>query len=133
MRVLPALAAVALLSACETRAESDGTRPLRERSPELVARADSLRKLDAIQEARAAIGRGDLRYVAVCGYTCVPVGIDLNGPGATGLDSLRFVEGTSDAPENEDAVQLNVTAAAYATAYNRVIESERIRRARPAP
>jgi hypothetical protein len=38
------------------------------RSPELAVRADSLARLDPKREARAAIARGDLRFIAVCGY-----------------------------------------------------------------
>jgi hypothetical protein len=133
MRAFPMMSTLAILLACEPQSNSGNARAIRDRSPELAARADSLRALDPTKEARAAIERGDLRYVGVCGYTCVPVGIDLNGPGATALDSSRWVEGTSDAPENDDAVRLNVTAAEYATTYNRVIELERVRRIRQAP
>jgi hypothetical protein len=114
---------------------------LSECSPELAHRADSLAKLNPEREARAAIARGDLRFIAVCGYVCVPVGIPLDNALRTrdslalGSDSLRSIDGTSDDIANEDVARLNEVAAQYADRYNRLIWEQRLKShgaARPA-
>jgi hypothetical protein len=111
------------------------------RSPVLARRADSLAKLDPQREARAAIARGDLRFIAVCGYVCVPVGVPLDralrtrDSLAVRSDSLRIVLGTSDGIANEDVARLNDVAAQYASRYNRLIWDQRLKMqsvARPA-
>src|SRR6185437_1016774 len=99
-------------SADSPRTEAPATEFSR-RSPELAQRADSLAKLDPEREARAAIARGDLRFIAVCGYVCVPVGVPLaralrtRDSLAVRSDSLRIVLGTSDDITNEDVARLN--------------------------
>jgi len=103
-------------------------------SPELARRADSLAKLDPESEARRAIARGDLRFIGVCGYVCVPVGIPLDSATgsrdslATSTDSLHLIDGTSDNIANDDVARLNEVAARYARRYNRIIWA---RRAKP--
>jgi hypothetical protein len=114
---------------------------LSERAPELAQRADSLAKLNPEREARAAIARGDLRFIAVCGYACVPVGIPLDrvlrtrDSLALRSDSLRSIDGTSDSIVNEDVARLDEVAARYAGSYNRLIWDRRVKMqgvARPA-
>lgn len=109
-----------------------------EHSPELAARADSLARLDPEVEAHAAIARGDLRFIAVCGYACMPSGVPLDSAMRTRdslalRDSLRSIPGTSDAIFNQDVARLNTEAHEYATRYNRIIWAHRValRRSRP--
>lgn len=114
-------------------AETAGPSSANVRGPtsELAARADSLGRLDPGVEARAAIARGDLRFLAVCGFACVPVGIPMDSAAKTSDslavrgDSVRRIPGTSDAIVNEDVDRLNRVASAYATRYNRVIWAHR--------
>lgn len=120
--LLTATCAFAGACGAADRADADA---IPDRSPDAAARAESLSALDPVAEARRAILRGDLRFLAVCGYTCIPVGIDLTSSGVAILDSLRAIEGTTDAPPNDDVVRLNQTAAQYAGAYNRVIAAHR--------
>ena len=111
-----------------------------DRSPELASRADSLERLDPELEARAAIARGDLRFIALCGYDCVPVGVPLDSALhssdslAVREDSVRKVPGTSHAILNRDVDRLNRVAATYAGRYNRLIWARRkeLRTSRPA-
>ena len=111
-----------------------------DRSPDLASRADSLERLDPDHEAHAAIARGDLRFLAVCGYVCVPVGVPLDSV-LQSADSLavrggrvRGIPGTSDAILNDDADRLNKVAGDYAARYNRVIWTRLkvVRASRPA-
>ena len=101
-------------------------------SPELAQRADSLSKLDAEAEARAAIARGDLRFIAVCGFACLPPGVPMDSARssrdslALRGDSLLTIAGTSDAVVNQDVARLNDVAAAYARRYNRLIWERRV-------
>jgi hypothetical protein len=101
------------------------------RSPELASRADSLERLDPEREARAAIARGDLRFLAVCGYACMPVGVPLDSAlrsadsMAVRKDSVHAVAGTSDFIVNQDVDRLNRVAGKYAARYNRVIWARR--------
>lgn len=102
-----------------------------QRSPDLARRADSLAALDPEQEARGAIARGDLRFVGVCGFACLPVGVPLDSARrsrdslAIRGDSLRLIAGTSDAVVNEDVARLNEVARRYAERYNRIVWAHR--------
>jgi hypothetical protein len=64
--------------ACDASQRRSRVSPDTPRSPELASRADSLERLDPEREARAAIEHGDLRFLAVCGYSCMPVGVPLD-------------------------------------------------------
>jgi hypothetical protein len=98
---------------------------------ELAQRADSLAALDPEDEAREAIARGDLRFLATCGFACLPTGIDR--PAARiPQDSLHIIAGTSDAVTSEEVARLNAVAREYASRYNQVILEARRARS-PAP
>ena len=144
MRYVPALLVLWTVVDCRVDQHSDSrvadtsrseapasVRP--DRSPELAQRADSLAKLDPEREARAAIAQGDLRFIAVCGYVCVPVGVPLGralrtrDSLAVRSDSLRIVLGTSDGIANADVERLNDVAAKYAGRYNRLIWDQRLK------
>ena len=150
MHRLPVLFAIVVVAACNDPGEAPASRvasPASEArpaipasSPDLARRADSLERLDPRAEAQAAIRRGDLRFVAVCGYTCKPLGIPVDSaswsPDSLALspDSLRQIAGTSDNIVNADIGRLNRVAAEYASRYNPLIWQQRIalRRSRPA-
>ena len=122
------------------RAATDEAVRTSNRSPELASRADSLERLDPEQEAHAAIARGDLRFLAVCGYVCLPVGVPWESilrsadSSAVRGDRVRGIPGTSDSIRNEDVARLNTVAADYAARYNHVIWTrlKGIRASRPA-
>ena len=113
-------------------------------SPELARRADSLVRLNPTREARAAIARGDLRFLAFCTDACRPVGVPLDSAISAGdrpalqEDSTVAIAGTSDAIINGDMARLDSVAGAYAARYNQVIwhyraRSHRAERARVTP
>ena len=109
-------------------------------SPDIARRADSLLALRPEDEARRAIARGDLRFLADCGDACMPSGVPLDSAArsrdslAVGrLDSLHLIKSTSDDVINADAARLNDVASDFATRYNRVIWRERLRRGRMRP
>ena len=90
-----------------------------------LARADSLERLDPEREARIAIARGDLRFLAVCGYACIPAGVSRDSlPPSDSLaireDSVHKIPGTSDAL-GPGVMRLNSAAGTYAARYNRLI------------
>jgi len=89
-----------------------------QKATDYARRADSLARLSPARELRAAIERGDLRAIGVCGYACMPVGLDSRDYSIVDVRNLNTIEGTSDAPPNRDAERLNEAAATYATAYN---------------
>ena len=98
---------------------------IRAPAPQLASdyarRADSLASLDPVRELQAAIRRGDLRPIGVCGYACMPVGVDSGDYSIVDGRHLNTIEGTTDAPPNRDAERLNEVAATYAGAYNRLL------------
>ena len=124
-------------------AGADGTPPslgLPAHSPDVARQADSLVALRPEDEARRAIARGDLRFLAVCGYACIPPGVPFDSAARSpdslpvrSLDSLHVIEGTSDNVVNADVARLNDVASDFATPYNRVIWRERLRRRRTRP
>jgi hypothetical protein len=117
MRLLPAL-----LIVCFTAHATLLRGQVPERSPELARRADSLSRLDPAIEVRKAIRRGDHRLVAVCGYACVPPGVDLHDSLVRGaMARLRRVEGTSDFVANVDVARLNKVSGEYAARYNQLL------------
>ena len=91
---------------------------------ELARRADSLGALNPIREAERAVKRGDIRLVAVRGYS-----LELPGtpPGDVGLlrdmHGVREIEGTSDVLIGPDAIRLQHVALAYATRYNQTVRT----------
>ena len=92
--------------------------------PALVKRADSIEALNPATEVRKAIDRGDVRFIAICGYACYPPGVDLTDSTVTVAIRSRafhYVEGTSDAIMSEAVARLNIVAAAYAERYNRLL------------
>ena len=95
-------------------------RQLPGRSPALARRADSIAALDPSRELRLALARKDERFIGVCGYACLPVGLTseqiARWPGP-----LNVVQGTSDAPPDDDAIRLNRVAGDYATRYNKLL------------
>jgi len=104
------------------------------RSPELARRADSLAGLDPGTEVRKAIARRDHRLIAVCGYACVPPGVDLRDTLVQrALERLRPIVGTSDAILNADVARLNKVSSEYATRYNRLLLAALRRRASSRP
>ena len=83
--------------------------------------ADSLAGLSPARELRTAIKRGDLRAIGVCGWACMPVGLDSRDYSIVDVRNLNTIEATSDVPPNRDAQRLNKAADMYATAYNRLL------------
>ena len=93
--------------------------------------ADSLTRLDPLVQADSAIARGDLRYLAVCGYVCFPPGVPLDSIAASSdslsirQDSTRHIPGTSDHITDPEMARLNRIASDFAFAYNRRIVARR--------
>ena len=122
---------LAAVGCSQPRSGVPGRDTARSGSPELAARADSLERLDPEREARAAIALGDLRFLAVCGFACIPVGVPLDSVRQTSDslavrgDSIRTIPGTSDAIVNQDVERLNNVARVYASRYNSVIWERR--------
>ncbi len=106
-------------------------------SPDLAKRADSLKQLDPVREAATAAANGDLRFVGTCGYACGAFGPAHDSIAAStersalAPDSLRLIEGTSDAILNEDMARLNLAARTYAQRYNLAMLHQRLRDKHP--
>ena len=113
------LLATAIVAVRSTHAQGRPAGP-----PALVKRADSIEALDPATEVRKAIDRGDVRFIAICGYACFPPGVDLRDSTVTVAirsRALHYVEGTSDGITSEAVARLNIVAAAYAERYNRLL------------
>jgi hypothetical protein len=109
------LRAVAIGAACWLVAACGG-----HHSPDLARRADSLQALDPARELQHALARHDERFIGVCSIACLPV-----GPSSDQLrrfhTQLNIISGTTDAPEDDDAMRLNRVARHYAESYNRLL------------
>lgn len=105
---------------------------------ELRARADSLRHLDPVREARAALARGDERYLAACGRECIAIGLDadtvcLAANCALAAKEAHAVPGAEQPAVNEVARQFLSVAKAYGARYNEIVHAVRSHRERPRP
>ena len=89
-------------------------------SPDLARRADSLQALNPEVELQNALARHDERFIGVCSFACLPVGLSSERIGAYPIE-LNIVQGTTDAPKDEDAMRLNRVADHYAERYNRLL------------
>jgi hypothetical protein len=97
---------------------------------ELNRRSDSLSRLDAASELRAAIASGDYRFLGIVGYVVVAPGVDFNDPlYPKHPEDMRIIEGTSDSQVGEAGKRFNTVAGAYAERYNRLL-LERLRKRR---
>ncbi|MDB4875295.1 MAG: hypothetical protein JWM41_1741 [Gemmatimonadetes bacterium] len=103
-------------------------------SPELRQRADSLAALDPVKEAREAAGRGDFRYLAVCGTACVPIGLAadtvclLQGCASVRPEETHPIAGMEMPVMNADVARLDSVAGRYGARYNHVIREYRNKR-----
>jgi hypothetical protein len=83
----------------------------------------------AVSDARKAIAKGDLRLLAVMGYTTeIPVnnsGLEMVERFNTAVKSneVSVIEGTSDTPAGPQCAELNKRARRYAEIYNKEILS----------
>ena len=89
-------------------------------SPDLARRADSLQALNPAIELQNALARHDERFIGVCSIACLPVGLSSEQIGRYPME-LNIVQGTTDAPKDEDAMRLNRVADHYAERYNRLL------------
>ena len=89
---------------------------------ELNRRADSLSRLDAATELKAAIASGNWRFLGITDYVVVAPGVDFTDPMyPKHPQGMRIIEGTSDNPEGEAGNRFNIVAEAYAERYNRLL------------
>jgi hypothetical protein len=96
----------------------------------LNRRSDSLSRLNAAQELKAAIANGDWRFLGVVGYVAVAPGVDFTDPEyPRDPRDMRIIEGTSDSQVGEAGARFNMVASAYAERYNRLL-LERLRKLR---
>ena len=97
---------------------------------ELNRRSDSLSRLDAAKELKAAIASGDWRFLGVVGYVVVAPGVDFTDPEyPRDPRDMRIIEGTSDMQLGEAGTRFNTLASAYAERYNRLL-LDRLRKLR---
>ena len=143
VRFLTLTAIALLVGACRSSSPSrDDTiagqlsEALPDSSPVLGRRADSLAALDPAREAAMSAARGDFRFVGTCGYACGVFGsahdtISASSErGALVRDSLRIIEGTSDAVLNRDIARLDSIGVSFANRYNLAMLRERLARRR---
>jgi len=113
---------------------SRGVVAVTKESPELRRRADSLSRLDPVQEALAAVARDDLRYLAACQRGCVIIGIHpdttclLERCQTAPLAEVHPLEGADLPPMNADVKHFDSVAVVYGARYNEVIRAHRPRR-----
>ena len=81
----------------------------------------SLKNASPTGNAEEAIRRNDLRFLAVKGFTITVPGIADYQEHFSAKYRYRIIEGTTDAPRNEEDRQLQNTAIEYAKSYNLVI------------
>ena len=81
---------------------------------------------DPQADARDAVGRGDLRFVAVHGFTVEFPGLLPPAPRER-EPAYIIIEGTSDGVQSEVDRALNAAARAYAERYNAIISRARAR------
>lgn len=100
----------------------------------LGQRADSLTAIDPVREAGRAASRRDFRFLGTCGYACGVFGSAHDSIAAStedaalAPDSIKIVEGTSDAILNPDMARLDSIAAVFANRYNLAMLHERLSR-----
>ncbi len=82
---------------------------------------ESLKDANPTHDANEAIGRNDLRFLAVMGYTITVPGIDDYHQRFSAKYKYRIIEGTSDTPRNGEDRKLQNIAIEYAKSYNLVI------------
>jgi hypothetical protein len=81
--------------------------------------AARIASLDPVAEVKRALSRGDLRLLAVCGYVCVPPGVELDEESGTKPMPGRILPDTSDARATAALARLNAASYRYAERYNR--------------
>lgn len=77
----------------------------------------SLRLDNAGSDALRAAETGDFRFIGVYGFTAEVPGMEEKG-GLVKKYGVRMIQGTSDAPCDEEHAQLDARAREYARAYN---------------
>jgi hypothetical protein len=102
----------------------------REDSADVQRALHAIEGADAVADARQAIERGDLRFLAVGGYAESLPGVD-SVPDRSELvkragGKPRLIEGTGGGFDVPGKARLNELAVGYASAYNRVI-ADRLR------
>jgi len=80
---------------------------------------------DPAADLRARVAAGDLRPVAVCGFTCLAPGYGPQGRDAAAPADARILDGSGDAVMGERHLQLKARAEAYARAYNQALAAWR--------
>jgi hypothetical protein len=80
-----------------------------------------LKDANPADDAKEAIHRNDLRFLAVRGYTITVPGINDYQERFATKYKYRIIEGTSDAVRNDEDRKLQNSAVEYAKAYNLVI------------
>ena len=102
---------------------------------ELVARADSLERLDPRRELAAALRRRDWRFIGIQGYAVSVPGVPDRDPLYPAQVAMNVVSGTSDGVWAPEVARLNRAGWAYAERYNRLLlrELRRARRPRARP
>ena len=102
-------------------------------SLEIRHRADSLAALNPVREARAAIARGDLRYLAVCRIECTAIGIHPDSICLLGQceserrSAVLTIEGTEGFESMPDVLRLDSIVTAYGIRYNAEVHAYRQR------
>jgi len=81
----------------------------------------SLKDANPTDGANEAIRRHDLRFLAVRGFTITVPGIDDYHERFSTKYKYRIIEGTTDAPRNDEDRKLQNIAIEYAKSYNLVI------------
>lgn len=76
---------------------------------------------DAVVDAEAAMGKGDFRFLAVCGYTIVVPGVDDYKVKYSTEYPYRIIEGTSDTIAGPSDRELQLQVRDYAEKYNRTL------------
>jgi hypothetical protein len=77
---------------------------------------------DAIADAKAALAKGDFRFMAMAQRSTVIPGVDTNKMRQYELYcGVKFIEGATDAIRSEEQLRLMKKAFEYAGRYNKII------------
>jgi hypothetical protein len=115
LRHLALLSLALTTSSCERSVDSQRQAASPSNLATLTAVLAQFRLDDPGRDAKENAERGDLRYIAICGFTCTT-------PGSLGADPPHHevcnLEGTADVIEGPEHERLMNSAEEYARAYN---------------
>jgi hypothetical protein len=73
------------------------------------------------QDVSRNISHSDFRFIGICDFACYPPGIQSEDLEYAKVYGVRIIQGTTDALESEEHLELQEAATGYAETYNRFL------------